>query len=370
MIPVSRTHIPKKSVQLVTECLNSGWISGQGKYVEKFEKKFSQFVGTKYALATNSGTSALHLAILTLGIGPGDEVILPASTIASCFFAIWYTGAKAIPVDVTPDTYTINPQLIESHITKNTKAIMAVHLYGHPCDMDALVHLCHKHKLFLIEDAAEAHGAEYKGKKVGSFGDVSCFSFYANKLITTGEGGAVVTNSNSHHVLAKKLRTLYFSDQKRFIHDGIGYKYVMTNLQAALGLASLAEIKKSISFKKKMAELYQNHLYEIPGLILPIEKVNCSNVYWMYAICIEEKKFGMNRDQLMDILWNKYHIETRTFFYPPNIAFASLGVFSKQYFPIADKISQEGLYLPSGLGNTTEEFKAVCNAIQKISKTH
>lgn len=366
MIPVNRPHIPTRARPYTSQALKSGWISSQGSFIDRFEKKFADFLGVKYATTTNSGTTALHLALLVLGIGPGDEVILPALTIGSCYFAIWYLGATAVPVDVDPQTYNLNPALVEAAVTKHTKAIMPVHLYGHPCDMDQILTIAKNHDLKIIEDAAEAHGALFKGKKAGSFGHVSCFSFYANKIVTTGEGGMLVTNNKKLYDLAVKLKNLNFNPKKRFLHDGIGYKYVMTNLQAAVGLASFEELDRSIAYKHQIAAIYQSHLSSISGVTLPFQADWARSVYWMYTILIDESRFGLSRNQLATILQNRYHIQTRDFFYPPQIAFKKLNLFQDATFPIATKLARQGLYLPSGLGTTLKEIRQVCDAIHTI----
>lgn len=366
MILVNQVKIPKNAKKYTNDCLDSTWISGQGKYVELFEQKFAKYIGKKYAVTTNSGTSALHLALLALDIKEGDEVILPALTIGSCFFAIWQTGAKAIPVDILPDTYNINPILIEKAITKKTKVIMPVHLYGQACEMDKILKIAKKYHLKVIEDAAEAHGSIYKNKKLGNLSDLSCFSFYANKIVTTGEGGAVLTNNKKICEKMKDLKNLNFTKHKRFTHQGIGYKYEMSNLEAALGLASLEEIDKNLLFKEKMASFYDQHLKNIPGIIIPQKRTSVKSSYWMYAILINKLKFGIGKKQLMENLHNKFNIQTREFFYPPRIAFKKMGLYNNKSFPIAEKISAEGLYLPSGLGNTMEEFKKVVIAIKTI----
>lgn len=368
MIPVNRPKLSANTKKYVLECLSTGWISGVGKYVDLFEQKFAQFVGVEYAITTNSGTTALHLALLSLGIKKGDEVILPASTIGSCFFAIWYCGAKAVPVDVDPITFNIDPQLIEAKISSKTKAIMVVHLYGHPAPMDEIMKIAKKHKLKVIEDAAQAHGAEYKGKKAGSIGDVGCFSFYANKIVTTGEGGMVVSNNKGIYQRAKQLKGLNCRPDKRFVHLGIGYRYDMTNNAAAIGLASLEDIDSALEKKQKMANFYTNKLSNISGLTLPVQLSGCSNVYWMYAVLVNEKKFGMSRDQLMKELAQKYQIQTRSFFYSPQIAFKSMKKYQDESFPVATMIGEEGLYLPSGVGNNLNEFKKVIDAIKELSK--
>jgi len=366
MIPVNRPKTPKKSLQYTKKCLKSGWLSSLGSYVTEFEQSFAKYIGVKYAVSVNSGTTALHTALLGLGIGSGDEVILPASTIGSCYFAIWYVGAKAVAVDVDPRSYNIDPNLIEAKITNKTKAIMVVHLYGQPAEMNAIMKIAKKHKLMVIEDAAEAHGAEYYGKKVGSIGDVACFSFYANKIVTSGKGGMVITNNKKLADKCRKLRNYNFSPKKRFIHDGIGYNYVMSNLQAAIGLASLEEISSSLAYKQKLASFYTKSLKDINGLQLPIEIPNCKNAHWMYVVLVDKKKFGLSRDQLSEKLMSEYGIQTRDFFYPPELAFPFCNDFKNKENPIAAKIARDGLYLPSGIGNTMSEFRLTVKAIKSL----
>lgn len=366
MIPVNKPIIYKEMYTLTKKAFDTAWLSAEGPMVELFEEKISSYHDTKYGVATNSGTTALHLALATLQITKGDEVIVPSLTIASCYFAVWYTGATAVPVDVDSETYGMNPNLIEQAITKKTKAIMVVHLYGHPCDMDPIMKIAKKHHLYVIEDAAEAHGATYKGKKVGSFGDVSIFSFYANKIVTCGEGGMLITNNASLYTKAKRLKNLYHSKSKRFIHDGIGYNYQMTNLQAAVGLASFAHIDESIQQKREMASFYTKHLQNIPGIITPIEKPWAKNVYWMYAIQIQKKLFGKNRDEVSAAL-NALQIQTRPFFYSPKTAFKKMGIFTHTSCPVAERAEKQGLYLPSGLGNTHRDFKEVVQRITQIN---
>jgi perosamine synthetase len=302
-----------------------------------------------------------------LDIGPGDEVILPASTIASCYFAIWYTGAKAVPVDVDPNTFNIDYSLIESAITEKTKAIMLVHLYGQACDMDRIMEIAAKNKIKVIEDASQAHGVKYKDRFLGSFGDIACFSLYANKLVTAGEGGIIITNSNNLEKKIRQLLGLNCIKGKRFVHQGIGYRYNISNLEAATALASLEEIEKNLEKKEQMAEIYYQNLENVPGLTLPFKQKFSQSNYWMFAVLVNEKNFGINRDGLMKILLEDYHIETRTFFYPPDIAFAKLGKYKNNTFPVAKKISEEGLYLPSGLGTSKEEFIKVAEAIKEIN---
>lgn len=366
MIPVNEPIISEQSKKNVLDALQSGWISSAGKYVEEFEVKFAKYLGVKHAIAVCNGTAALHVSLLSLGIGPGDEVIVPAFTMASTWLSIIYTGAKPIFVDCEIDTYNIDVSKIEEKISNRTKAILPVHIYGHPADMDGIIRIAKKHGLFVIEDAAEAHGAEYKEKKSGGIGDVNCFSFYGNKIITTGEGGIVVTNSDNFAYEARKYKDLYHSDKKRFIHQKIGYNYRMTNLQAAIGCGEIDSIDKYIDKKIKMANQYASQLQNIPGVILPQTKTNVKNVYWMYAIRVDKKITKIDRDTLRQKLKEK-DIDTRDFFYPPTEQpFLKPYLSPKDNFPISVKISQEGLYLPSGLAISEDQISQVCETIKSI----
>lgn len=368
MIPVNRPIIAKNALKYVSGCVKTGWVSSSGQYVQLFEEKFAKFLGVKYALTTTSGTTALHLALATLGIGPGDEVILPTLTMAACPMSILYTGATPVLVDSEPETYNLDINKIEGKITKKTRVIMVVHLYGHPVDMWPVLQIAKKYKLKIIEDCAEAHGATYQGKKVGTFGEVNCFSFYANKIITTGEGGMIVTNHKRLYEKAKALKELAHSPKKRFLHTQVGFNYRLTNLQAALGVAQLEEVKKYLKIKRKMAQSYNSSLKNIKGLRLPMEKEWAKNVYWMYAVLVE-KGFPLTRDQFVEAL-KKQGVETRNFFIPMHQqpAFKKLGLFKRERYPVAERLSKQGLYLPSGLGNTEAEIKKVCQVIKKIVK--
>lgn len=367
MIPVNVPLIAPNAKKYVLDCLKTGWISSAGKYIDIFEKKFAQFIGVKYALSCTNGTAALHLACETLGIKKGDEVIMPTLTMIASAYAICYSGAKPVLVDSEPETFNINPDLIAKKITKKTKAIMLVHLYGHSCDIDPIIKVAKKHKLFIIEDAAEVHGGKYKGKMLGSLGDIGCFSFYANKIVTTGEGGMIVTNSKKLYQKAKMIKDLAHSANKRFLHTRIGYNYRMTNLQAALGLAQLEEVNKYIKIKKQMAKTYNQKLKDVEGLILPIEKDYAFNVYWMYAVLVDEKKFGISKDELRKKLY-KEGVDTRDFFIPVHQqpALTQLGWYKNEKYPIAEKLSKTGFYIPSGLAITKKQIDKVCRKIKKI----
>jgi len=367
MIPVAEPYLDGNEKKYVLDCLDTNWISSSGKYITEFEDKFAKYCGCKFGVATTSGTTALHLAVASLGIGRGDEVIVPDFTNIASANAVAYTGATPVFVDIEPRTFNINPEKIEEAITKKTKAIMVVHMFGHPCDMDPINEIAKRHKLFVIEDAAEAHGAEYKHRKTGSLGDVACFSFYANKIITTGEGGMIVTNNEQVSERAKHLRNLAFDKERRYIHSDIGFNYRLTNLQAALGLAQLENIEKHISMKRKIAEKYSKSLREVKGLTLPIEEKWAKNVFWMYTILVEQT-FSMNRDDLKNFLTKK-NIETRYVFYPMHSQPCFKNLSQKGLFPVSDEISRKGLYLPSGTGLRDEQIEKVVNSIIEGSKS-
>jgi perosamine synthetase len=336
--------------------------------VEKFEQKFAEYCGCKYGIATNSGTTALHLALATLDIKAGDEVIIPTFTMIATANAITYTGAKPVLVDSEFSTWNIDTSKIKEKITKRTKAIIPVHTYGHPVDMDPIVELAEKHDLYVVEDAAEAHGAEYKGKRTGSIGDMGCFSFYANKIITTGEGGMIVTNNEELAERARWLRAHAFGRHgKHFYHEALGFGYRMSGLQAALGLAQLKRIDEFIATRRNNAKLYNSLLSELGGKItLPPEAPWAKNVYWMYSILIQDE-FGMTRDELVRRL-ELEGIETRPFFYPIH----TQPIYAEQYrwesFPVADELSRKGINLPSGNNLTADEVKYVCECIKKYAK--
>lgn len=367
MIPVNSPLIAKNAKKYVLDCVNSGWVSSAGAYIEKFEEKFSEFLGVKYSVTTTNGTSALHLAIASLNIGKGDEVIVPDLTIISCALAVIYTGATPIFVDVEKTTGNIDPKKIEEKITKRTKAIMVVHLYGHPADMDPILSLAKKYNLKVIEDAAEAHGAEYKGKKVGGLGDIGCFSFYANKIITTGEGGMVVTNDKALYEKANLLKDLAHSKKRRFMHDEIGFNYRMTNMQAALGLAELEEAETYIQKKRKMAEQYIKGLKEVIEVELPKELDYAKSIYWMFPLLVSRKS-PIDRNQFRSKL-KELGVDTRDFFYPlhEQPILKKLG-FGKGNYPVSSDLSKRGFYIPSGLALLDKEIFYVIEVIKKVVK--
>ncbi len=368
MIPVCIPFIGEKELEYVVDCVETNWISSKGKYVEEFEERFAEYCGCKYGITTTSGTTALHLALASIGMRKDDEVIIPASTMIATAFAVIYCDATPVLVDAEPETWNMDVEKIEEKITDRTKAIMPVHIYGHPCNMDPILRLAREHNLYVVEDAAEAHGAEYKGKKTGGIGDIGCFSFYANKIITCGEGGMIVTNDEEIAEKVRSLKDLAFSKERRFLHTDLGFNYRMTNIQAAIGLAQFEKIDELAEMRRRNAHLYNKYLKDVEGLTLPVEKEWAMNVYWMYSILIEDD-FGMNRDELMMAL-EKKGIETRTFFIPMHEqpVFQNMGLFKGESYPIAEELARKGLYLPSSSGLKEEEIRYVCNAIKEIEE--
>jgi len=361
MIPIAEPLLGEEELQNVVEAVKSGWISSKGKFIPEFEEQCARYCGVKFGVATCNGTVALHLALTAIGIGRGDEVIVPAFTFIATANAVTYLGAKPIFVDAHPDYWCIDPGKIEAAITSKTKAIIPVHLYGHPCDMDAISAIARKHNLSIIEDVAEAHGAVYKGKKIGSFGRISCFSFFANKIITTGEGGMCLTNDKSLADTMRTLRDHGMSLEKRYWHSIVGYNYRMTNMQAAIGVAQLKKIDTFIGEKRRIAQQYKSALQKLSekkAITLHPEMGWAKSVYWMYSIIIETP-MGIIRDDLIEKL-RKNEIESRPFFH-------SIPTFppykSRKRFPIAEHLAQKGISLPSSSTLGANQIEKITNAI-------
>jgi len=365
MIPVFEPIIEEEEIKSVVAALKRGEISGSfGQTIPQFEQEFATYVGCKYGVAVTSGTTALHLAVAAAGIGPGDEVLVSASTNIATALAVVHNGAIPIPVDSEVVTWNLDLNLIESLITPKTRAIIPVHLFGHPVDMDWLMEIAARHNLVVIEDCAESHGATCRGRMTGSFGDMACFSFYANKIITTGEGGMVMTNDAEFAEKLRLLRNLAFT-KPRFRHEVAGYNFRMTGYQAAMGLAQLKKIEHIISEKRRMAKTYTRYLADLPNLQLPAELDWARNVYWMYGIVVKPMS-GITRDQLVDSLWAD-EIETRTFFCPMNQqpCLQSQAGFRAISCPVADGLWETGLYLPSSPNLSDEAIRTVANSIRK-----
>lgn len=341
----------------VNECLDTNWISSKGKFVTAFEEQFSNYIGTEYAIAVSNGTVALHLALVALGIGPGDEVIVPTLTYIASVNAIAYTGATPVFVDSLKSTWQIDPQDVERKITSKTRAIMVVHLYGHPCDMDSLCEFARKNNLFLIEDCAEAFGSKYKGKHVGSFGDISTFSFYGNKTITTGEGGMVVTNDETLYDRAQHLRGQGLAKHRQYWHDIIGYNYRMTNICAAIGLAQLEQADDFIVQKRQIAAWYREFLSNSP-VEFHCEVGDVVHSYWMCSILVPKSE---HRDLLRAYL-EENGIETRPLFYPVH----TMPMYSNKYqkHAVAENLGWRGINLPSWPGLKKEDIIYISTLIE------
>jgi perosamine synthetase len=360
MIPVCEPVLDGNEERYVLDCLKSNWISSSGRYITEFEERFSSYCGATHGIACSSGTAALHLALKALQIGPGDEVIIPCFTLIVAANTVLMAGATPVLVDVDPDTWCMDPARIEARMTPRTKAIMAVHMYGHPCDMDPILEIAKRRNCFVIEDASEAHGAEYKGRKVGGLGDAGCFSFYGNKIITTGEGGMVVTDREAVAARARLLRNQAF-EEPRFVHRDIGFNYRLTNLQAAIGLAQCEKIKEKVERKRALAESYRRLLAGAEELTLPAEAPWARNVYWMYGVLLRDG-FGRSRDDVMRML-REQGVETRQFFHPLHRQPALTGLFEDGRYPVSEDLAARGLYIPSGMGLTAAQIEEVAGKL-------
>lgn len=341
----------------VNECLDGNWISSAGRFITAFERAFADACETKYAVACTSGTTALHLAMATMDLGPGDEVILPTFTMIATVNAVAYTGAKPVLVDSEPETWNIDMNQVADKITRKTRLVVPVHTYGHPAEMDSLMALADKHGFTVLEDAAEAHGATYKGRKVGGLGHAAAFSFYANKNITTGEGGMITTNDEAFAKTSRTLRDHAFSPERHFWHKFRGFNYRMTNLQAAIGLAQVERLDELVARRRENAALYNLLLADVPGIVRPPQAAHVENVFWMYCALVREE-FGMSRDALRRFLGGE-GIETRTFFIPIHLQPIYYSFFKGQRFPVAESLCKGGLYFPSSASLTNDDIHFV-----------
>lgn len=363
---MANPDIGDEELQNVTEAVKNGWIGSKGRFVEEFENGFAAFLGVKHAIAVSNGTSALHLAFLALGIKPGDEVLVPDLTFISPANMALLTGAKPVFTDVTKEYWCIDRESAKKKITRRTKAVVVVHLYGNPARMDELLELADENNIAVVEDCAEAHGAEFKNIKVGSFGRVNTFSFYANKIITTGEGGMVVTDEDE---IANKVRMLKdhgMRPEKRYWHEALGFNYRMTNLQAAVGLAQLKKIDHLVERKRQIAKIYNELFENMTGVTTHPEMPWARNVYWMYSILIDASNYGISRDDLMSRL-NENNIETRPFFYPLHVmpVYDSLMKRTNERFPVTDQLSVSGINLPSGPKISNEDVEQVVKVVKR-----
>ena len=369
MIEVFEPIIGDEEIEAVVAALRRGEISGSfGEAIPRFEQEFADYCGCRFGVAVSSGTTALHLAVTAAEIGAGDEVLISASTNIATALAVVHNQATPVPVDSEAITWNLDLDLIEDLITEKTKAIIPVHLYGHPVDMDRLMDLARRHNLLVIEDCAESHGATCRGRMTGSFGDMACFSFYANKVITTGEGGMVTTNDEQLAERLRLLRNLAFT-KPRFRHEELGFNFRMTGYQAAMGVAQLAKIDWILSEKRRVAHTYNEFLRDVEGLQLPHEADWARNVYWMYAVVVQPE-FGMSRDELMAFL-RAANIDSRTFFCPMNQqpCLQSLPSFREVPCPVADGLWENGLYLPSTYSLSEPVIKQVADVVISASES-
>lgn len=361
-IPMCEPQLYGDEWALVKECLDTNWISSRGRFVEEFEDLFARYCGRRYGVSVVNGTAALHLALAALGIGPGHEVIVPSLSIISCANAVRLQGAEVRVADALPDTWNMDPEDLRGRITGRTRAVMVIHTYGCPADMAEIEEICRDHDLFLIEDAAEAHGALYRGRRAGSFGDVSCFSFYANKIITTGEGGMLLTDDPELAARARRMKDLAFLPEHRYYHLERGFNYRMTNIQAAIGVAQMAHIEESIQSRRRNALLYRDRMKSIRGLRLPVEPPDRESIYWYYSIVLEED-FPLSRDRLMGRLAER-GVESRNFFYPLHRQPIYPELMDEEC-SVAEFLGARGINLPSGNLLKEEEIDFISECIRE-----
>jgi perosamine synthetase len=367
IIPVCEPTLGGNELKYVTQAVETNWISSAGSFIRDFEARFADYCGVKYGIACANGTVAMHLAMATLGLEPGDEVIIPTFTMIATINAVTYCGATPVLVDMEPEYWQMDIAKVEAAITPRTRAIVPVHIYGHPTDMDPLRDLAQRNGIMIIEDAAESHGAEYKGRRTGGLGDAAGFSFYGNKIITTGEGGMVTTDNREIARLAWNLRDHAFSHERHFWHKYVGFNYRMTNLQAAVGLAQAEQLDTFVDARRRNAHAYTSRLADIPGIRTPREADWAKNVYWMYGIMVDEAEYGMNRDQLRTVLAD-HGIETRTFFIPMHVQPVYYHQYKGQRFPVAEDLCKRGFYLPSASSLTIGEIEYVTNVIREAKR--
>lgn len=371
-IPVCEPMLAGNELKYVTEAVSTGWISSSGKYVTEFENQFAEYCGCKYGIAVCNGTIALHLALIGLGIGKGDEVIVPTFTMIASAFAVCYTGAKPVFVDADKDTWNIDVKKIEEKITSKTKAIMPVHIFGKMCDMDAIHALAKKYKLYVLEDAAEAHGASYHGVKAGASSDIAAFSFFANKNITTGEGGMVVTNNKEFYDRARYFKNVCFplDGPRNYQHEDIGYNYRMSNVVAAIGLAQVEKADDYKEMRIRNHQLYKKYLSDVPGILFQSEPdKDCIDVCWMNTIVIDPAKYGHHKDELIAHL-KENEIDTRLLFtgMHKQKAMMDYGCDCSGEYPVCEWLTENGFYLPSSSSLTEEQIIFISKVIRDYGK--
>lgn len=371
-IPVCEPCLKGNELKYVTEAVETGWISSSGKFVTQFEEQFAAYSDCKYGVAVCNGTIALHLALLALGVGKGDEVIMPTFTMIASAFAVCYTGAKPVFVDADKETWNIDITKIEEKVTPQTKAIMPVHIFGKMCDMDAIKALADKYHLYIVEDAAEAHGALYHGKKAGSFSDIAAFSFFANKNITTGEGGMIITNEKDLYDRARYFKNVCFplDGPRNYQHDDIGYNYRMSNLVAAIGLAQVEKADDYRSMRIHNHYMYKEYLADVPGIVFQSEPgADCLDVCWMNSIVVDPSKYGHSKNELIAHL-KENGIDTRLLFtgMHKQKALKEYGCDCSGEYPICEWLTENGFYLPSSSSLAEEKIQFISSVIRNFQK--
>jgi perosamine synthetase len=366
-IPVNQPVLDGNEEKYLVDCVRSGWISSEGPYVARFEEGLATRVGRRHGIAVANGSVALEVAVAALGLEKGDEVIMPAFTIISCAAAVVRAGAVPVLVDCDPLTWNMDPNIVRTRITPRTRAIMVVHIYGLPTDMDPLLALASEHGLKVIEDAAEMHGQTYRQRPCGSFGDISTFSFYPNKHITTGEGGMLVTDNAQLANRCRDLRNLCFKPEQRFVHDELGWNFRMSNLQAALGVAQLERLDEFVGRKRRMGKRYTELLADTPGVQLPLAATDyADNIYWVFAMVLNDDVSFDAKEAITRL--GKLGIGTRPFFWPMNKqpVFLNMGLFADEHCPVAERIARRGFYIPSGIALTDEQIERSAAAVREI----
>jgi perosamine synthetase len=366
-IPVNEPLLDGNEKKYLLECIETGWISSEGPFIKEFEQKFAARMGRKHGIAVCNGTAALDAAVEALDIGPGDEVIMPTFTIISCINQIVRNGAKPVLVDSDPITWNMDVTQIEAKVTPRTKAIMIVHIFGLPVDVDPVLDIAKRYGLKVIEDAAQMHGQTYKGKPCGSFGHISTFSFYPNKHITTGEGGMILTDDDDLAEVCRSLRNLCFQPHKRFVHERLGWNLRMTNMQAALGLAQLERVDEFVARKRKMGRRYTELLAGLDGVQLPLSQTDyADNIYWVYGVVLDES-IGFDAEEAMKWLSDR-GVGTRPFFCPMHLQpiLRKMGLFENEIYPNSERIYRQGLYIPSGLAVTETQIKRGAKMVQDL----
>jgi perosamine synthetase len=366
-IPVNEPLLDGNEKSYLAECIDTGWVSSEGPFVRRLEEEFALRVGRRHGIAVCNGTAALEAAVAALKLGPGDEVILPTFTIISCAAAVVRAGATPVLVDCDPLTWNMDLNQVASRINAHTRAIMAVHIFGLPVDMNPLLALAERHALAVIEDAAEAHGLDYEGRPCGSFGDISTFSFYPNKHVTTGEGGMIVTDDDGLAQRCRSLRNLCFQPEKRFVHEELGWNMRMSNMQAAVGCAQLERLDLFVERKRQMGRRYNALLADVPGLQLPLVATDyAENIYWVYGIVLDDAGKFDSQEAMRRL--GERGIGTRPFFWPMHEqpVLRRLGLFADVRLPVAERLARRGFYIPSGLALSDEQLETVAGCVEDV----